>query len=155
MMRVYNPPHQQRSISTTTTRLFSTTRSDEDTIENLEVLITNKGNEIRTMKEQGISKIELGPHVEELKLLKSKLSNMNGGEVASPQTTATTTMKKKVTKNKNDNNNNNNINNDDDNNAMSINELRESRLAKVAAMRAMDVEPYAYSYKPNITAMEI
>jgi lysyl-tRNA synthetase class 2 len=38
---------------------------------------------------------------------------------------------------------------------MSINELRESRLAKVAAMRAMNVEPYAYSYKPNITAREL
>lgn len=168
--------YQPSSSISTRTRLFSTTRSDEegttlssntsgsttatsataieDTIDSLEVLITNKGSEIRAMKEQGISKIELAPHVEELKLLKSKLADMTekGGEAASPRSTSVT--KKKVKKN---NNNNNNIINDDDDddNNMSINELRESRLAKVAAMRAANVEPYAYSYKPNITALEL
>jgi len=174
------PPSYTTTTTSSATRLFSTTRGDEggttttsseptmeeDTVGKLGVLITAKGNEIRTMKERGISKDELGPHVEELKSLKSKLMaamTEKGGETTLPLLTtmapATTSTKKRKNKgeknNDNEKINNSNSNDDDDTTTMSINELRESRLAKVAAMRAVDIEPYAYSYKPNITAVEL
>jgi lysyl-tRNA synthetase class 2 len=38
---------------------------------------------------------------------------------------------------------------------MSESELRQARLAKVAAMRERGVEPYEYSYKPTHTAAEL
>jgi lysyl-tRNA synthetase class 2 len=144
---------------------------DNTVVGNLEVLIAAKGNDIRAMKERGMSKIELGPHVEELKMLKSKLSMTattekgGGGLTTSPllpttETTTSSTTKKRKKNEKNDDDNEK-INNGNTNDTttttttMSINELRESRLAKVAAMRAVDIEPYAYSYKPNITAVEL
>lgn len=38
---------------------------------------------------------------------------------------------------------------------MSVNELRDSRLAKVASMRDAGIEPYAYSYDPTASASRL
>jgi hypothetical protein len=40
----------------------------------LESKVKAKGDEIRTLKENGISKLDLAPHVDELKALKSQLN---------------------------------------------------------------------------------
>lgn len=53
--------------SSTSTELTSEQRTD------LETKIKAKGDEIRTLKENGISKSDLAPHVDELKALKAQL----------------------------------------------------------------------------------
>ena len=57
-----------RSMASTVTDLTSEQRTD------LESKIKAKGDEIRSLKENGISKADLAPHVDELKSLKSQLN---------------------------------------------------------------------------------
>ena len=120
-------------------------------ISRLEQLIQSKGNEIRSLKENGISKSDLAPHVQELLGLKTKLPELSGDSKSG----------------------NNNITNDEGGGkknvqetkpspaappkeeTMSTSELRASRLAKVTSMRESGVEPYAYNYKPNRTASQL
>ena len=44
----------------------------------MEAQIATKGDEIRKLKENGIEKPELAPHIEELLALKAKLANLTG-----------------------------------------------------------------------------
>lgn len=139
----YHVHHRHGSI---TTRLHSTTESTSDEITTIEAQITAKGNEIRTLKDDGISKADLAPHVEELLALKAKLAEHTGGGATKedkPNKKAETTPPKTKTPPKKDES------------EMSINELRESRLSKAASMRESGVEPYAYVYKPNRTASQL
>jgi hypothetical protein len=120
-------------------------------IADMEERIARKGNEIRELKAGGnMSKEELAPHVEELKGLKAKLADMlsGGGSTATATAISTTTTpggdgkKKRKTEG-------------DETSTMSVNELRESRLAKVAIMRECGAEPYAYTYDPDISASRL
>lgn len=77
--------------SSRTTRLLSQTSSsttdtlsDESTVLSLENKIKTKGDEIRRLKEKGISKEELAPHLAELMELKSQL---NPSQQQQPQST--------------------------------------------------------------------
>ncbi|KAL3799794.1 hypothetical protein HJC23_010444 [Cyclotella cryptica] len=124
----------------------------------LEESIASKGNEIRLLKENGINKEELAPHVAQLLELKSQLAGLD-----------------EPNNNNNSNNNkdsNSKNNKDKKNNASnakeqsqdesskkdeppSLNELRASRLAKVSAMRDAGAQPYAYRYECTHTASEL
>lgn len=130
----------------TSTRLFSTVESASgpDVIASVEAQIATKGNEIRSLKEGGISKDDLAPHVAELLALKAKLADLTGGEAPAPAPAKKAPKKrpKKQPAKK-------------DESEMSVNELRESRLGKVQAMRDAGAEPYAYVYDPNRTASQL
>jgi lysyl-tRNA synthetase class 2 len=133
-------------------------------ISEAEARIAKKGDEIRALKAGGTGKSDLAPHVEELKGLKAKLADImvSGGiataTAAATATDAATTATKTTaaaaaatastggTKKKKK---------DDDVVEMSVNELRDSRLAKVASMRDAGIEPYAYSYDPTASASRL
>lgn len=131
-------------LSTTTTvsssvsqwqALYSTAVNAEE----LERKIKFKGDEIRQLKEDGVDKTALAPHVEELLALKAKLP-----QTEEPKKTKKKPEKKqsaKQVKKKPE--------------EMSESELRQARLAKVAAMRESGVEPFEYNYKPTHTAAEL
>ncbi|KAL7501036.1 hypothetical protein ACHAWT_009191 [Skeletonema menzelii] len=125
-------------------RLFSTTEDVSGEVKSIEEQIATKGSEIRALKDDGISKDDLAPHIAELLALKAKLADLTG-EAPPPkqEEKKNPPQKKKGPAPKKDES------------EMSINELRESRLAKVAAMRDVGVEPYAYVYDPNRTASQL
>lgn len=122
----------------TTTRLFSSA-------EDVEAQIVSKGDEIRTLKENGISKPELAPHIQELLALKAKLAELTGEPAPAPapkkEKKKNPPKKKQPAKKPEE--------------EMSINELRDSRLGKAAAMRDAGAEPYAYVYSPNRSASQL
>ena len=130
-------------------RLFSTTEEDVSAqVTSTEEQIATKGNQIRTLKDEGISKEDLAPHIAELLALKAKLADLTGE--AAPAAAAPKKEKKKNPPQKKKG-----PAPKKDESEMSINELRESRLAKVAAMRDVGAEPYAYVYDPNRTASQL
>lgn len=92
----------------------------------LEQSIADKGNEIRSLKENGISKDDLAPHVAALLELKDKLAELDNPKPSEAEAKAE-----------------------------EVNELRASRLAKVDSMREAGVEPFAYSYVTTHTAGEL
>lgn len=131
-----------------TSRLFSTTEASAEEVDTVEKQIATKGNQIRVLKEDGISKEDLAPHVAELLALKAKLAELSGETPPPPKQekkkknppkkkgAAAPAAKK-------------------DESEMSINELRDSRLGKATAMRDAGAEPYAYVYDPNRTAAQL
>ena len=129
-------------------RLFSTTEEDVSAqVTSTEEQIATKGNQIRALKDEGISKEDLAPHIAELLALKAKLADLTG---EAPAAAAPKKEKKKNPPKKKKG-----PAPKKDESEMSINELRESRLAKVAAMRDVGAEPYAYVYDPNRTASQL
>jgi hypothetical protein len=157
------PSRSLAAAVTTTTRVYgaandaatsSPASSAASEIADVEERIARKGNEIRELKAGGAtSKEELAPHVEELKGLKSILADMMSGGMSTATATTTTTTTTTTTsggdgkkKRKTEG---------DETSTMSVNELRESRLAKVAMMRECGAEPYAYSYDPDISASRL
>lgn len=106
--------------------------------EELERKIKIKGDEIRQLKEEGVDKTSLAPHVEELLALKAQLPLTEEPKKNKKQ--EKTQSAKQVRKKPEE---------------MSESELRQARLAKVAAMRESGVEPFEYKYKPTHTAEEL
>ena len=112
----------------------------------IEEKIKAKGDEIRKLKEGGMEKSDLAPHIEELLALKAQLpSEESKSEPAKkkeqpkkqPQKKQSPAANKKPVE------------------EMSEKELRYTRLAKVDAMREAGVEPYEYTYRPTHTATEL
>ena len=135
----------RNNIGYTTSRLFSTTEASAEEVATVEEQIATKGNQIRVLKEDGISKEDLAPHVAELLALKAKLAELSGETPPPPkQEKKKNPPKKKATPVAKK-----------DESEMSINELRDSRLGKAAAMRDAGAEPYAYVYDPNRTAAQL
>jgi len=120
-------------------KLFMSTEADTAEIE---ALIEAKGNEIRQLKADGGDKASLAPYVQELLALKAKIAPAEKKEPVQKKTPQKPTKEKQPPK-KNDEAD------------MSDSELRQARLAKVAAMREAGVEPYAYSYKPTHSSIEL
>ncbi|KAL7534592.1 hypothetical protein ACHAXR_005975 [Thalassiosira sp. AJA248-18] len=147
------------TIRTTSSRLFSTTEKSaaadtqssegDNDVSSVEAQIAAKGNEIRSLKDNGITKPELTPHIEELLALKAKLAELTGDTAAA----ATPPPPKKQKKKNPTPKKNNNAKKDES--TMSISELRDSRLGKANAMRDAGAEPYAYVYDPNRTASQL
>lgn len=129
------------------TCLHSTT-SNSSEIASLEEQIAAKGNQIRALKEDGISKPELAPHVEELLDLKAKLAEL----VPPPPKEETTETKSKKQQNQQQKKKQPSPT---DESTMTASELRAARLAKVQLMRESNAEPYAYTYDPNRTASQL
>jgi len=118
-------------------RLFSTSVDLDD----LNVKIQAKGDEIRRLKADGIDKELLAPHVQELQALKALLPPT---ETPAPVKKAAKPEKpKKVSqpKKKVD--------------EMSESELRLNRVAKIEAMRQANVEPFEYTFQANRSAAKL
>ena len=123
-------------------------------IEDVERLVQEKGEQIRKLKADGTSKEDLAPYVQELLALKAQLPS-------EPKSQATTTApppppssKKKQAK-PNSNKSNGSTAGTKKIEELSESELRQNRLDKVQAMRDAGVEPFAYTYAPTMTAAQL
>ena len=127
------------------TKMSSTASSD---LQEIEGKVKEKGEEIRQLKADGISKEDLAPHIAELLALKAQLppseedkkkeekkKNKASAPTAKKQS-QNPAAKKPVEE-------------------MSESELKQNRLDKAAAMRKAGVEPYEYSYLPTYTSAEL
>ncbi len=106
----------------------------------VEKQIQIKGDEIRDLKEKGVEKDALAPHIEELLALKAKISPPPEKPKKKKDPEQNQKVKKGPPKKEAD---------------MSDTELKQVRLAKVENMREAGAEPYAYSYDPTHTSMEL
>jgi hypothetical protein len=136
-------PLNSRTIGPSASRIrfFSTAEREA-----LEQSIASKGNEIRDLKAGGISKEDLAPHVAQLLELKASLEKIDDpNDVKSPAKDDKDSKSKKE----------NSKEAKKEEEPLSINELRTSRLAKVASMREAGAEPYAYTYERTHTASQL
>eukprot|EP00522_Entomoneis_paludosa_P002395 CAMPEP_0172474310 /NCGR_PEP_ID=MMETSP1065-20121228/69295_1 /TAXON_ID=265537 /ORGANISM="Amphiprora paludosa, Strain CCMP125" /LENGTH=626 /DNA_ID=CAMNT_0013232489 /DNA_START=140 /DNA_END=2020 /DNA_ORIENTATION=+ len=122
--------------------LFMSTTSSE--LEELQQKIAQKGDEIRGLKADGISKDDLGPHIAELLALKAQLPQEDQPAPApekkkKPAKQPQNQKKKAATPAE-----------PEDESA-----LRLSRLAKVNAIRDAGVEPFAYTYDVTHTSAQV
>lgn len=120
-------------------KLFMSTEAE--TIADIEAQIKTKGDEIRQLKEGGIEKADLAPHVQELLALKAKLAPPEEEKPKKKKKSQKQKKQKQPPRKKEAD--------------MTDSELRQVRLAKVEAMKEAGAEPYAYSYNPTHTAMEL
>jgi OB-fold nucleic acid binding domain len=125
---------------------LSTLSSSE--IDELNVQIQQKGDEIRRLKENGIEKNELAPHISELKRLKSLLPSEEpaANSKAVPNTAAVAETKSKSPSPQNT------VKKFEE---MSESEYRINRINKIEEMRRMGVEPYEYTYRITHTAVQL
>jgi hypothetical protein len=125
-------------------QMSSETSSDVDLdVAALEQQIAAKGLEIRQLKEDGVTdKLALAPYVEELLALKAKLPQKEAPpkkkKIPAPQKEKRAPREKKKAESD-----------------MTEDELKQTRLDKVKAMREAGVEPYEYTYDPNRTAGQL
>lgn len=121
-------------------RLWMSTSVDLD---ELNSKIKAKGDEIRQLKEGGIDKTALAPHVEELLALKAQLPSDESAEPPkkekskpSKQRKPAVPAQKKVEE-------------------MSDSELRLNRISKVQAIRDANVEPFEYAFQTTRTSAQL
>eukprot|EP00566_Odontella_aurita_P005029 CAMPEP_0113533254 /NCGR_PEP_ID=MMETSP0015_2-20120614/4500_1 /TAXON_ID=2838 /ORGANISM="Odontella" /LENGTH=632 /DNA_ID=CAMNT_0000432281 /DNA_START=167 /DNA_END=2065 /DNA_ORIENTATION=+ /assembly_acc=CAM_ASM_000160 len=141
----YSVPHPGKSCRRGTSPLWmsSTASSADVDVAVVEAQIKEKGDEIRKLKEDGISKEDLGPHIAELLALKAKIAP---SEEAKPKK-----EKKKPQKKKGKQPQKKKVAESE----MSESELRQVRLGKVETMKEAGVEPYEYTYQPTHNAAEL
>lgn len=116
--------------------------------EDIERLVSAKGDEIKRLKAEGIDKIALAPHVEELLALKARLATPAGASNNSEKSIEDTSSKKNKS---NENANKKPISAEDESPEI----LKQTRLEKVKLMREAGVEPYEYAYSPTTTAAQL
>lgn len=109
----------------------------------IEKLIAAKGDQIRQLKAEGISKEDLGPHVEELLALKA---------LAKPADESRVKDSKKASGNPNSEKLKGRTGGAEQ---ASDSEIRQARLDKAIAMVEAGQNPYAYSFDPTHTAAEL
>jgi len=114
--------------------LMSITAAD---LQDIEQKVKEKGDQIRSLKADGISKEVLAPHIAELLALKAQLPPSAQPSPVQKKKKPTQKPKKPPAKKMEE---------------ISASELRQARLDKVTAMKKAGVEPYEYTYKPTITA---
>ena len=122
--------------------LSMSTSADVDNLAELNEKIKVKGDEIRQLKEQGIEKSDLAPHIEELLALKAQLPPDETAEKPKKKQKQKQPQKKKAAPAKKVE-------------EMTDSELRLTRLAKVEAMREANVEPFEYTFGTNRSASQL
>jgi WHEP-TRS domain/OB-fold nucleic acid binding domain len=131
-------PHAVLSV-----KIFSTLSPSE--LGQLNDKIKLKGNEIRQLKESGVEKNDLAPHIEELKALKAQLP-VDEGETQREKSKKQkkdavikekpAAVKKAIEE-------------------MSESELRLNRLSKIETMKEAGVEPFEYTFQTTHTASKL
>ena len=114
--------------------------STEVNVAEIEAQIKTKGDEIRKLKEDGIDKESLAPHIAELLALKAQLPSTEEPKKEKKKPQKQKKQKQPPKKKESD---------------MSESELKQARLAKVEAMRDAGEEPYAYTYEKTHSAQEL
>lgn len=123
------------------TKLYSSSSS----IEEIEESIKAKGDEIRTLKSNGVSKEELKPYVNELLAFKQQLASLTPNE--SP--TAPPTPKKK--KPAQPSNKKKKVEVEE----VDVDKIRQERVKKLELMKEQDINPFAYKYDTTTTTQEL
>ena len=151
--------------STSSSRLFASTSSSSSSssssvdvdVDELNAQIKLKGDEIRQLKEDGISKEDLVPHIEELLALKAQqlppppsdpTKNADVAE-ASPKKKQKQKQPSQKQKKKGPPPPKKKVE------EMSESELRLNRLSKVEAMRDAGMEPFEYTYDVTTSAYQL
>lgn len=134
MLRHVRSFSRSPSIIHPVSRLFSSTAD----LEALNAQIKVKGDEIRELKENGIEKAELTPHIQELLALKAQLPH---DESEKPKKKKAPQKQKKAPPKKVE--------------EMSESELRLNRLSKVDTMRDAGVDPFEYTFASTHTSQEL
>ena len=148
VLRLLNsPPVRPLTSSALVSAISSSKGSDSETAggtedQLIERRIAAKGDQIRQLKADGISKEDLAPHVEELLALKALA---NSGEESKREVAKKTEGRDEVKKSGNKNGGGD----------ASESEIRQARLDKVTAMVEAGQNPYAYSFNPTHTAAEL
>jgi len=136
---------QQRPALCTTPFNFrsSTLRmsTTDGNMEEIERKVKEKGDQIRELKAGGISKEDLGPHIDELKALKTQLPDESEAPKKPKKEKAKKQPQAKKSKKKPE--------------QMTESELRQARLDKIKNMRSASVEPFEYSFEPNKSAQQL
>jgi OB-fold nucleic acid binding domain len=149
-VRYVSPKWDHCNAGRVQSALCSTLSSSE--IDELNARIKMKGDEIRELKESGIEKSALAPHIEELKRLKSRLpveaspiieKNEKPMQVTDTVIGSTEKSKGSIPSN---------VKKVDE---MSESELRLNRINKIDDMRNSGVEPYEYTYHITHTAVQL
>lgn len=145
--------------------LFSSSRSDTETTNdissvidvNLELnqKIQQKGDEIRQYKAEGMSKIDLQPHIDELKLLKSQLVVPDAVVTEKPTESNNNNQSKLKEQPKSPNNNKKQKGAAADEVVISESEYRLNRIAKIEAMKQAGIEPFEYTFNRTTTAEQL
>lgn len=117
-------------------RLFSTSIDLED----LNAKIKIKGDEIRQLKEDGIEKAALAPHIEELLSLKAQLPPDENAAPKKEKKKQPQKKKQPPPKKVEE---------------MSESELRLNRLSKIDAMRDASIEPFEYTFAQTRKAAQL
>ncbi|KAI2503528.1 tRNA synthetase [Fragilaria crotonensis] len=121
-------------------------------IEDVERLVQEKGEQIRKLKADGTSKEDLAPYVQELLALKAQLPSEE--KPPAPPASASSSQPSKTKQGNKP---------ASTKPAVAItpvvelseSELRQNRLDKVQAMRDAGVEPFAYTFAPTMTAAQL
>ena len=148
VLRLLNsPPVRPLTSSALVSAISSSKGLDSETAggtedQLIERRIAAKGDQIRQLKADGMSKEDLAPHVEELLALKALA---NPGEESKREVVKKTEGRDKVKKSGNKNGGGD----------ASESEIRQARLDKVTAMVEAGQNPYAYSFNPTHTAAEL
>jgi hypothetical protein len=138
--KLLSPTARSPMIPKTNMRLLSTLSADLD---ELNKKIQAKGDEIRQLKADGIEKVALGPHIEELLALKAQLPpDENAPKQEKEKQKKKQPQKKKAAPQKKVE-------------EMSESELRLNRLAKVEAMREANIEPFDYTFDQTRSAAQL
>jgi len=139
---ITHPSFTNTNTHTHTTRLFSSLSPDE--LSTIDSQIKAKGDEIRQLKADGADKSTIAPYVQELLALKAQIAPPPTTEEKPkpPAPKQKQKQKQKPPPKKEEV-------------TLSISELRQSRLAKAAAIRSAGYEPYAYRYSPTHTAAQL
>lgn len=126
-----------------TQKLFMSTTADLSAAEKEEIegQIKSKGDEIRKLKEDGISKADLKPHIDELLALKAKLEPPAPPKKEKKQPQKQQKQKQPQQRKKPE--------------EMSESELRKVRLDKMQLIRDDGFDPFEYTYEPNRTASQL
>jgi len=130
-----------RPINYRKQRLFSTSVSADD----LEGKIKTKGDEIRQLKSDGISKKDLEPHINELLALKAQLAPPPSAEGTKKkdETTKPSQQKQKSKKGQQQQQR--------QQQTPSESEIRQTRIAKIAALNSDETSQTAFAYSFNVT----
>ena len=118
-------------------------------IDELNEKIKVKGDEIRALKADGISKDDLAPHIQELLALKEQLPKEEGAGDDKPKVEKKPPNKQK-TKNSKPATEKPPLSKEQE-----MTDLRLNRLAKISAIREAGGEPFAYTFATTHTAQDL
>ena len=128
--------------SSSSSTSIATTEKTSNEISLLESQILEAGNELRKLKSEGISKLELAPNIKNLLQLREKLKLLVGNPIVEGGLAPTVRSNKQTPKTSESSNTT----------TSSLRQTRTSRLEKIQTMKANDVNPFKYTFKNSTSS---